>query len=97
MANFGLSIGDILLVSKLACTMYKSSKRAGDDFRAIRADGTTRSLNQRSSQRQKLELSVLLVVCKHDLQDLDKLLAKYRSLKTRNPRAYAKLSFTVSR
>jgi hypothetical protein len=40
MAGFGLSIGDIVLVSNFAYSVYKSSRQAGDDFKDITADGT---------------------------------------------------------
>jgi len=39
MANFGFSIGDIILVGNYAYSVYKSCKHAGEDFRSIAADG----------------------------------------------------------
>ena len=39
MANFGFSIGDIILVSDIAYNVYKSARNAGNDFKAISIDG----------------------------------------------------------
>jgi hypothetical protein len=37
MAGFG--VGDIVLASEYAYSIYKSSKNAGEDFKAITLDG----------------------------------------------------------
>jgi len=39
MASFGFSIGDIILISNYAYSVYKSCKNAGDNFREITSDG----------------------------------------------------------
>ncbi|KAF2825087.1 hypothetical protein CC86DRAFT_370885 [Ophiobolus disseminans] len=38
MANFGFSIGDIILISRYAYSVYKSCKHAGEEFKSIAAD-----------------------------------------------------------
>jgi len=39
MASFGFSVSDVVLISNFAYNVYRSSKRAGGDFRAISIDG----------------------------------------------------------
>jgi hypothetical protein len=39
MASFGFSIGDIVLISKLALNLYNASKQAGQEFQSITDDG----------------------------------------------------------
>jgi len=39
MASFGFSIGDIILISNYAYSVYKSCKNAGDNFKEITSDG----------------------------------------------------------
>lgn len=44
MAGFGFSIGDIILASSIALSIYNSSKQAGKEFRSIANDGELRDL-----------------------------------------------------
>lgn len=55
------------------------------------------SLIHRSDARQRDELGSLLRSCRADLRELEKLLAKYKSLKRSNPRARDKLAFRASK
>ncbi|KAH7397254.1 hypothetical protein BKA66DRAFT_566381 [Pyrenochaeta sp. MPI-SDFR-AT-0127] len=89
MASFGFSIGDILLVSDYAYTIYKSCKSAGDAFKTITSDvNSLRSLllalndeitNPNSSlrrlpQAQQDELTTRLQDCKFDLREVKHIL-----------------------
>ncbi|KAF2790086.1 hypothetical protein K505DRAFT_206201, partial [Melanomma pulvis-pyrius CBS 109.77] len=97
MAGFGFSIGDIVLVSSLALSVYSSSKQAGKEFRSISDDGEPyESLIHRSSTTQRGELSALVVSCRSDLEDMEKKLAKFKSLRKSNARKRDKLRFTPS-
>ncbi|KAF2641034.1 hypothetical protein P280DRAFT_300321 [Massarina eburnea CBS 473.64] len=112
MANFGFSLGDIILVSNIAYTVYKSSKHAGKDFKVITADvkslrshlralddefANPKSLVHRAGADQKEELETLLTYCRDDLKDLKDLLFKYRSLKSKSPRARDRIAFTTNK
>jgi hypothetical protein len=52
-----------------------------------------RSLMHRASPSQKKEMRRILLSSKTDLKDLEKILGKYNSLKTDNPRAIDKIRF----
>ncbi|KAF2117435.1 hypothetical protein BDV96DRAFT_26088 [Lophiotrema nucula] len=110
MAGFGFSISDIVLVSNYAYTVYKSCKRAGEDFKAVTADVKSlqaylsalnteferpNSLAHRSTPTQQDELRDLLRSCQKDLKGLKDRLLQYKSLKTSNPRTRDKLKFTA--
>lgn len=112
MASFGFSIGDILLVSDYAYTIYKSCKSAGDAFKTITSDvNSLRSLllalndeitNPNSSlrrlpQAQQDELTTRLQDCKFDLREVKHILRDYRSLSTNDPRFRDRMTFTTGR
>ncbi|ORY12150.1 hypothetical protein BCR34DRAFT_309357 [Clohesyomyces aquaticus] len=112
MAGFGFSVSDIVTLSSLAWTVYKRCKNAGDEFRSITGDvqslqaalhllvdemDNPNSLIHRSTPAQKQELEQLMQSCTSDLQILEKILAKYSSLRTPDPRFRHKLSFTADR
>lgn len=57
MASFGFSLGDIIVVSKLASSVYKSFRGAPNDFKVLKVDGMKlqqglESLIAKSNQRR---------------------------------------------
>ncbi|EON62359.1 hypothetical protein W97_01581 [Coniosporium apollinis CBS 100218] len=112
MAGFGFSIADIAAVGTFAWNLYKSCKHAGQEFRSLTGDvgalqsvlhelgdetSNPHSLIHRAGEHQRNELRRLMKACKSDLQDLEKLLAKYKSLKTSDPQTRDRLGFNSNR
>ncbi|KAI4911435.1 uncharacterized protein J4E92_010248 [Alternaria infectoria] len=112
MASFGFSIGDIILISNYAYSVYKSCQNAGDNFREITSDvASLRTLlialddeckNPLSSFQQlplaqKGELAARLQDCKADLRSVKKILHDFRSLNLRDARYFDRLAFTTGK
>ena len=92
--NFGFGVGDILTVATLARDVYKAYKDAPSDFKNIsdeikslhiildsdnlKARLQDPNLNRNPEEPKKLQ--EILQGCTNVLEDLDKLLIKYKSL-----------------
>jgi len=90
--SFGCGVGDILAISKLAWDVYNSYKDAPNDFRNI--SGEIKSLHiivnsdnlkaifqdPKLALEEREGLREILQGCTNVLEDLDKLLIKYKSL-----------------
>ncbi|KAG9187131.1 hypothetical protein G6011_05002 [Alternaria panax] len=101
MTSFGLSIGEVILISNYAYSVYKSCKNVGGNFQEITADvSSLRSLLavlnnecrnpqssfQKFSPAQKGDLAACLQDCKADLRSVKMILHDFRSLNTRDAR-----------
>ncbi|KAF2825088.1 hypothetical protein CC86DRAFT_467637 [Ophiobolus disseminans] len=110
--SFGLSLGDIALVSTYAYNVYKSCQGAGEAFASITTDVRSlksllstlddestnpRSSLQRLTPAQQGELKACLDECKGGLREVDKVLRQYRSLDTKSPRFRDQLAFTTGK
>lgn len=102
--SFGVGLGDVLLLSKLAWDVYLTCKEASDDFRRLATEvaslhvvlkETEVYMNEYTeldtSRRNRLE--ILTSGCRGTLEDLEELLKSYSSLGTQAQRTWDRMRF----
>ncbi|RDW72197.1 hypothetical protein BP5796_08231 [Coleophoma crateriformis] len=94
--SFGFSVGDCILLLQIARDSYENCRAAGSEYTEIarevkslysvlkilrdEAEKTESPLLRRESESMKTELSLATEGCKHILEDLQTLLARYKGL-----------------
>lgn len=100
--SFGVGLGDVLLLSKLAWDVYLDCKEASDDFRRLATEAASLHVvlketevylneHQELDPSRKNRLQILTNGCRETLDDLRKLLKKYESLGTQAQRTWDRL------
>ncbi|KAF1995341.1 hypothetical protein P154DRAFT_624036 [Amniculicola lignicola CBS 123094] len=112
MAGFGFSISDIVMVGELALSIYGSIKTAGREYRSITTEVKSvrsslrgiqtelenpNSILNRANSTQRRELAALVTTCNSDLQDIDKELVRFRTLRKNGAPRWDKLRFTPNK
>ncbi|OCL10318.1 hypothetical protein AOQ84DRAFT_256489, partial [Glonium stellatum] len=96
MTDFEFSIIDITAVGTFAWNLYKSCKPVTHSPQVKCIAANPHSLIYSASNGQRLELKRLMEACKSDLQDLEKLLTKYKSPEPTDPQTEDKTGFSLS-
>ncbi|RDW65999.1 hypothetical protein BP6252_09634 [Coleophoma cylindrospora] len=94
--SFGFSVGDCILVLQIARNSYENCRAAGSEYTKIarevkslysiltilrsEVEKTESPLFRREGESTKTEISYAIEGCKHILEDLQTLLAKYKGL-----------------
>ncbi|KAJ4482360.1 hypothetical protein J3R30DRAFT_3699798 [Lentinula aciculospora] len=102
--SFGIGIGDVFLVSKIAWTIYKSCKDSGDDFKRLSSEVASLHVVLKETEDYANEfavldtsrvyrLNILTDGCTTTLKDLEKLLNSYESLGTQAQRTWDRMRF----
>lgn len=102
--SFGYSAGDFVLCAQLAHRVWKECRGAPEDFRAVstEVDSLRLVLNEVQDAVQDRDLSLakqqdlkkLVEACTEVLQELQGLLAKYKSLATQSKRTWDRLRWS---
>ena len=101
--SFGVGIGDIVSVSKLAWKVYKSCKDASEDFKNLSTEvvslhvvlkETEEVIAENTPNRnQAFRLQNLSEGCQMVLQDLEQLIDRYKSLGSKSQRTWDRLKY----
>lgn len=101
--SFGFSVGDFVTVGGLCWKLYKKCKDSPGNYKQLTSEvgalhnviqETEELLSQQSlTVQQKEKLRVATVGCGEVLQDLDELLAEYKSMGTKSQRTFDRLGF----
>ncbi|MCJ1313029.1 hypothetical protein MMC25_006705 [Agyrium rufum] len=101
--GFGVGIGDVIAVSTLAWTIYKSCKNASGDFQNLASEVVSLHVVLKETEEliaestptsnQKTQIGHLADGCRKVLEDLEALLNKYRSLGTKSQRTWDRLKW----
>ncbi|KAF2491158.1 hypothetical protein BU16DRAFT_621803 [Lophium mytilinum] len=86
--GFGFSISDLAAIGTFAWNLYKSCKNAGSEFQVVTGDVNTLQTALRELNDED---------CDTDLRTLERLLTKYGSLKSSNPRTRDKMGFSPTK
>lgn len=102
--SFGVGLGDLLQITRLAWDIYKACRESSEDFRRLSQEvaslhvvlkETEDYMNEftdlHTSRRYRLE--ILTDGCNGTLQDLQKLLNSYESLGTQAQRTWDRMRF----
>jgi hypothetical protein len=102
--SFGIGIGDIFLLSKLAWDIYIACKESNDDFRRLSTEVASLHVVLKETEvymqefteldtSRKNRLEILTSGCNDILKDLEKLLKNYESLGTQSQRTWDRMRF----
>jgi chromosome segregation ATPase len=102
--SFGVGLGDLLHITKVAWDIYKACKESSEDFRRLSQEVASLHVVLKetedyireftdidTSRRHRLE--ILTDGCNSTLQDLQKLLNSYESLGTQAQRTWDRMRF----
>lgn len=104
--NAGYGIGDVIAVSRLAWSVYKSCKDAPKDFRDIsgevsrlhivlkETEDLISDFNEDLHPDKKIQLQGLAIGCHDVLTDLEDLIAKFKRLGTRSRTTFDRLRWS---
>lgn len=102
--SFGVSFGDVVLVSSLAWTLYKACKESNDEFKQIALElqslhAVLRETEDYMQEHDNLDISrlnrlqMLCDGCRPILEELERLVNKYDSLGTQAQRKWDVMRF----
>ena len=101
--SFGVGIGDIVTVSTLAWRLFKSCKDASGDFKNVASEVVSLHVVLKETEElvaesdlgssQASQLQHIADGCRRVLEDLEGLLAKYRSLGTKSQRTWDRMKW----
>ncbi|KAM0270232.1 hypothetical protein ACHAQH_009514 [Verticillium albo-atrum] len=102
--NFGVGVGDVVLISGLAWKLFKAYKDASDDFKQVSTDimslhAVLRETEDYLQEHTDLDISrvnrlqMLCDGCKPILDELEALVTKYDSLGTQAQRTWDRMRF----
>lgn len=102
--NFGIGIGDIVIVSSLAWKLYKAFKDSGDGFKQVSADlmslhAVLRETEDYMQEHSDMDtsrqhrLQIIIDGCKPALGELEAIFIRYDNLGTQAQRAWDRVQF----
>ncbi|KIK61254.1 hypothetical protein GYMLUDRAFT_43314 [Collybiopsis luxurians FD-317 M1] len=102
--SFGIGVGDVVVVSKFAWFLYKSCKESSEDFRRLSTEVASLHVVLKETEdtmseftdldkSREYRLKILTDGCKTTLDDLEKLLNSYESLRTQSQRTWDRMRF----
>jgi chromosome segregation ATPase len=102
--SFGVGLGDVVQISRLAWNVYKSCKESSEDFRRLSSEVASLHVILKETEdyinefteldaSRKNRLEILTDACNSTLQDLEKLVSAYESLGTQAQRTWDRMRF----
>ncbi|KAK6083476.1 multiple ankyrin repeats single KH domain (pfs domain-containing protein) [Seiridium cupressi] len=102
--SFGVGLGDVVLLCRLAWDVYITCKESSDDFRRLATEVASLHVVLKETEvyinefteldaSRKNRLEILTNGCSSTLQDLEKLLKHYESLGTQAQRTWDRMRF----
>lgn len=102
--SFGVGVGDLLVATKFAWSMYKACKDSSDDFKRLSNEVASLHVVLKETEdylkefpeieiSRRNRLDILTDGCLDTLKDLDRLLKSYESLGTQAQRTWDRMRF----
>lgn len=105
--NFGVGVGDVLMVAGIAWRLYKKCRESSEDFRRLSTelaslDAVLRETAEYVEEHGNLDISrrnrleILCQGCASTLNDLEGLVSRYESLGTQSQRTWDRMRFGLN-